>query len=121
MAFPTSTVPPVDASPAISAAAEDPVVSIREVTHRYRRVLALDGISLDIPPGIMVGIVGPDGVGKSTLLGLIAGAKKMQEGRVTVLGGDIGCFAGLWTSNFAVNCVPFKSTALPPVFVFCAF
>jgi ribosome-dependent ATPase len=89
MAFPTSTVPPVDASPAISAAAEDPVVSIREVTHRYRRVLALDGISLDIPPGIMVGIVGPDGVGKSTLLGLIAGAKKMQEGRVTVLGGDI--------------------------------
>ena len=37
----------------------------------------------------MVGIVGPDGVGKSTLMALVAGSKKMQEGKVTVLGGDI--------------------------------
>ena len=38
----------------------------------------------------MVGIVGPDGVGKSTLMALIAGSKKMQRGQVQVLGGDIG-------------------------------
>ena len=37
----------------------------------------------------MVGIVGPDGVGKSTLMALIAGSKKMQQGKVIVLGGDI--------------------------------
>src|SRR3569832_1548569 len=67
----------------------EPVVSIKEVTHRYGGVTALDGISLDIPSGIMVGIVGPDGVGKSTLMGLVAGAKKMQQGKITVLGGDI--------------------------------
>jgi ribosome-dependent ATPase len=67
----------------------EPVVSIRGVTHRYGSVAALDGISLDIPSGIMIGIVGPDGVGKSTLLGLMAGAKKMQEGTMTVLNGDI--------------------------------
>jgi ribosome-dependent ATPase len=67
----------------------NPVVSIQGVTHRYGKVVALDGISLDIPPGIMVGIVGPDGVGKSTLMGLVAGAKKMQEGKLTVLAGDI--------------------------------
>jgi ribosome-dependent ATPase len=66
-----------------------PVVSIREVTHRYRKVVALDKISLEIPAGIRVGVVGPDGVGKSTLLALVAGSKKMQEGRVTVLDGDI--------------------------------
>ncbi|HEU4580010.1 MAG TPA: ribosome-associated ATPase/putative transporter RbbA [Polyangiaceae bacterium] len=66
-----------------------PVVSIKEVTHRYGGVKALDGISLDIPSGIMVGIVGPDGVGKSTLMGIVAGAKKLQQGKVTVLGGDI--------------------------------
>lgn len=66
-----------------------PVVSIENVTHRYGRVLGLDGISLEIPSGIMVGIVGPDGVGKSTLMALIAGSKKMQEGKVTVLAGDI--------------------------------
>ena len=68
-----------------------PVVSIKNVTHRYgKKVVALDDISLDIPSGIMVGIVGPDGVGKSTLMALIAGSKKMQKGKVTVLKGDIG-------------------------------
>src|SRR3954451_3311931 len=67
-----------------------PVVSIRDVTHRYGDVVALDGISLEIPSGIMVGIVGPDGVGKSTLMALVAGSKKMQQGRVLVLDGDIG-------------------------------
>jgi ribosome-dependent ATPase len=66
-----------------------PVVSVRNVTHRYKKVVALDGISLEIPSGIMVGVVGPDGVGKSTLLALVAGSKKMQEGTITVLGGDI--------------------------------
>lgn len=65
------------------------VVSIQDVTHRYGSVVALDGISLDIPTGLMVGIVGPDGVGKSTLMALVAGSKKMQQGRVTVLDGDI--------------------------------
>jgi ribosome-dependent ATPase len=65
------------------------VVSIKDVTHRYRKVVALDAISLEIPAGIMVGIVGPDGVGKSTLLALVAGSKKMQHGKVTVLDGDI--------------------------------
>jgi ribosome-dependent ATPase len=73
-----------------SSAAGKPVVSIRQVTHRYGDVVALDGISLDIPAGIMVGIVGPDGVGKSTLMALIAGSKKMQDGKIIVLDGDIG-------------------------------
>ncbi|HWO08560.1 MAG TPA: ATP-binding cassette domain-containing protein, partial [Polyangiaceae bacterium] len=77
---------PPAVSPVVGAV---PVVSVKEVTHRFGDVVALDAISIDIPPGIMVGIVGPDGVGKSTLMGLIAGAKKMQEGKVTVLDGDI--------------------------------
>jgi ribosome-dependent ATPase len=74
----------------VSAATSGPVVSIGDVTHRYGRVVALDGISLDIPRGIMVGIVGPDGVGKSTLMALVAGSKRIQQGKVTVLDGDIG-------------------------------
>jgi ribosome-dependent ATPase len=79
------------ASPEASAATPGkPVVSIKDVTHRYGRVVALDGISLDIPRGIMVGIVGPDGVGKSTLMAIVAGSKKLQQGAVTVLDGDIG-------------------------------
>jgi ribosome-dependent ATPase len=66
------------------------VVSIHNVTHRYGSVVALDDISLEIPSGIMVGIVGPDGVGKSTLMALAAGSRKIQQGTVKVLGGDIG-------------------------------
>jgi ribosome-dependent ATPase len=64
-------------------------VVVENVTHRYGKVVALSGTSLEIPSGRMVGVIGPDGVGKSTLLALIAGSKKVQEGRVTVLGGDI--------------------------------
>ena len=72
-----------------AAAIAAPVVSIKDVTHRYGATLALDGLSLDIPSGRMVGVIGPDGVGKSTLLALVAGSKKMQRGKVIVLGGDI--------------------------------
>jgi ribosome-dependent ATPase len=68
---------------------EKPVVSIEDVTHAYGSVVALDHISLDIPRGLMVGIIGPDGVGKSTLMALIAGSKKLQQGKLTVLDGDI--------------------------------
>ncbi len=75
--------------PPASQPVSTPVVSIKDVTHRYRSVVALDGISLDIPSGRMVGIIGPDGVGKSTLMSLIAGSKKMQQGKVIVLDGDI--------------------------------
>lgn len=70
--------------------AAKPVVSIRNVTHLYGKVKGLDDITLDFPAGIMVGVVGPDGVGKSTLLALMAGSKKMQQGQMTVLDGDIG-------------------------------
>ena len=74
---------------AVPLPADTPVASIRDVTHRYGGAVALDHISLDIPSGIMVGIIGPDGVGKSTLMALIAGSKKLQQGSVDVLGGDM--------------------------------
>ena len=46
-------------------------------------------ITLDLPAGCMVGLIGPDGVGKSSLMALVAGARKIQQGRVEVLGGDM--------------------------------
>lgn len=51
-----------------------PVVSTRGLSLRYGRKQALEDISLDFPAGCMVGLIGPDGVGKSSLLALIAGA-----------------------------------------------
>ena len=64
-------------------------VSIQNLSHRYGKTLALDGVSLDIPKGATVGLIGPDGVGKSTLLSLMVGVKVIQDGRVEVLGGDM--------------------------------
>ncbi|MEN6386260.1 MAG: ribosome-associated ATPase/putative transporter RbbA [Phycisphaerales bacterium] len=75
--------------PISSKSFDDPVISVKDVTHKYGSVTALDNITLNIPTGCMVGMVGPDGVGKSTLMALIAGSKKMQQGKMTVLKGDI--------------------------------
>ncbi len=66
-----------------------PVARLESVTQVYPRTLALDGVSLDVPSDCMVGLIGPDGVGKSTLLSIVAGARQIQSGRVLVFGGDI--------------------------------
>ncbi|HMA13699.1 MAG TPA: ATP-binding cassette domain-containing protein, partial [Kiloniellaceae bacterium] len=66
-----------------------PAARLEAVTHRYGRTAALQSISLDLPGGAVTGFVGPDGVGKSTLLALLAGARRIQQGRVEVLGGDM--------------------------------
>ena len=68
----------------------DPVVaSVERVTHRYGKTFALSDLTLDIPARCMVGLIGPDGVGKSTLLALISGVRKIQTGKVTVLDGNM--------------------------------
>ena len=66
-----------------------PVARLEHVTQRYGRVAALDDITIDLPAGCMVGLIGPDGVGKSTLLSIVAGARQVQSGRVFVLDNDI--------------------------------
>lgn len=65
------------------------IAKLYEVSHYYHRLPALDNIKLEIPSGCIVGFIGPDGVGKSSLLGLISGVKRIQTGKVEVLGGDM--------------------------------
>ncbi|ALR21363.1 MULTISPECIES: ribosome-associated ATPase/putative transporter RbbA [Sphingomonadaceae] len=65
------------------------VARVSGVSLHYGKVLALDDVNLEIPAGRMVAMIGPDGVGKSSLFSLIAGARAIQEGRVEVLGGDM--------------------------------
>jgi ribosome-dependent ATPase len=66
-----------------------PVARLQDVSLHYGKVAALDHISLEIRPACMVGIIGPDGVGKSSLLSLVAGARAVQLGNVEVLGGNM--------------------------------
>lgn len=68
---------------------DDSVADLAGVSLHYGKTVALDAIDLAVPAGCMVGLIGPDGVGKSSLLALIAGARKVQEGEVMVLGGDM--------------------------------
>ena len=65
------------------------VVQLKGVSVHYGKTTALDGVTLDIPAACMVGLIGPDGVGKSTLMSLVAGARAVQDGTVIVLGGDM--------------------------------
>jgi ribosome-dependent ATPase len=66
-----------------------PVVRLSGVSLRYGATLGLNDVTLDLPPGCMVGLIGPDGVGKSSLFSLVAGAHVIQTGQVEVLGGDM--------------------------------
>jgi len=70
-------------------AAPSDAVRLDKVSHRYGRVWALRDLSVVLPTGRMTAVIGPDGVGKSTFLGLIAGARRHQQGRIEVLGGDM--------------------------------
>ncbi|WP_321938332.1 ribosome-associated ATPase/putative transporter RbbA [Paraburkholderia sp. J8-2] len=64
-------------------------IRITGVSHQYGAKQALDGVSLVLHARTTIGLIGPDGVGKSTLLGLIAGVKRVQHGEVIVLDADL--------------------------------
>jgi len=65
-----------------------PIARIEGLTLRYGARYALDAVTIDIPGGCRVGLIGPDGVGKSSLLAIVAGARRIQSGRIEVLGRD---------------------------------
>ena len=82
----------VDSTERARPADEDPSLwcaRVLAVSQSYGKAIALDDVTLDIPSQKMIGLIGPDGVGKSTLLGMLAGVRKIQTGKVEVLGGDI--------------------------------
>ncbi|MBO9332977.1 multidrug ABC transporter ATP-binding protein [Achromobacter pulmonis] len=73
----------------VSGQTTAPVASVKQVRLHYGSTVALDNLDLDLPAGRMVGLIGPDGVGKSSLMSLLAGARAIQDGTITVLGGNM--------------------------------
>ncbi|WP_439672970.1 ribosome-associated ATPase/putative transporter RbbA (plasmid) [Cupriavidus necator] len=69
--------------------AQSGAIRVEGLTHRYGGTRALESVSLSLPGHSTIGLIGPDGVGKSTLLGIIAGVKRIQQGQASVLGADL--------------------------------
>ncbi|NTW42267.1 MAG: ABC transporter ATP-binding protein, partial [Cellulomonadaceae bacterium] len=67
---------------------EPSVVEVRDVTRRFGSVVALDGVSLSVGSGELVGLLGPNGAGKTTLLSLVEGLRRPDSGTVRIFGGD---------------------------------
>ena len=61
-------------------------LSVENVTHQYKEVIALNGLSLDVPAGQIFGVLGPNGSGKSTLFRLVSTLTRVQRGSVEVFG-----------------------------------
>ena len=85
---------------------EFPIARLDGVSHRYGTTLALDNVTIDIPPKIMVGVIGPDGVGKSSMLALISGVRRIQSGKVIVFGEDLSKAENLRTIRGRVAYMP---------------
>ena len=85
---------------------ESEVARLTSVSHRYGSTIALDDVTIEIPARKMVGVIGPDGVGKSTMLALISGVRKIQSGQVMVFGGDVADPAHLTSLRSRIAYMP---------------
>jgi len=74
--------------PAQDYASAPPAVEIRDVSRRFGSKLALDRVSLNVPTGSVLGLVGENGAGKTTLIRHVLGLLRAQSGSVSVLGLD---------------------------------
>lgn len=64
-------------------------VDIQNLTKRYRKIVALDNVSLSVPEGSMFGLIGPDGAGKTTLYQILTSLLSADEGSAVVAGLDV--------------------------------
>ena len=85
-----------------TASQSDSAVEIRDVVCQFGRIRALDGLSLDVAAGTVVGIVGPNGAGKTTLIDVICGLVRPTSGSARVLGQDVSVNAAALRARIGV-------------------
>jgi ribosome-dependent ATPase len=83
-----------------------PIARLANVSHRYGTTVALNDITTDSPARIMVGVIGPDGVGKSTMMALISGVRAIQTGKVIVFDEDVAKRENLRTIRARIAYMP---------------
>ena len=99
-----------DPEPHGASRAAAPAVRLEGVVKRFGQVVAVDGVTLDVPAGEFFSLLGPSGSGKTTCLRMIAGFEQPSEGRILLGGRDV---AGLPPYERDVNTV-FQDYALFP-------
>src|SRR5947208_11859545 len=72
-----------------SAPGSPAAIEVADVVCQFGRIRALDGVSLRVMPGTVVGVLGPNGAGKTTLIDAICGLVRPSRGAVHVLGEDV--------------------------------
>src|SRR5207302_3266013 len=66
----------------------DPVVSTRDLTKKYGKLIALDGLTMSVERGQILGFIGPNGAGKTTAIKILVGLARPTSGSAMVGGTD---------------------------------
>jgi ABC-2 type transport system ATP-binding protein len=72
----------------ISDSAKQPTISVRDIVHRYQDRTALHGVSFDVRPAELFGLLGPNGSGKTTLFRILSTLMVPTSGKATIVGYD---------------------------------
>ncbi len=92
---------------------DEPLISIRNLRYSYNGIPALQGINLDINTGDFLGIIGPNGGGKTTFLKLILGLLKPEQGTIKLFGEDIESFRDWSRIGYVSQRAGMAATAFP--------
>jgi branched-chain amino acid transport system ATP-binding protein len=94
------------------------LLSLQNVSKRFRGLVAVDGVSFDVPEGVIFAVIGPNGAGKTTTFNMIAGAVAPDSGSITFAGepitglsSDVVCRRGIARTFQLVRPFPALSVA----------